>query len=68
MTTSDKITHAVDVVFLLGIAALTYFFVQADRQHEQELSKQAGMIQLLEGRLAALEAKAGKPDTTQPGR
>lgn len=66
MTTSDKVTHVVDVIFLIGIAALTYFFMKADREHERELTSLQGTVQRLEGRLAALEAKSGLPAAQTP--
>ena len=65
MTTSDKITHAVDVLFLIGIAVLIYFFAGADREHEKELSRLAGTIQQLEGKVIALET-AVKPAGGSP--
>ena len=61
MTTSDKITHAVDVLFLIGIAVLIYFFAGADREHEKELSRLAGTIQQLEGKVIALEMAVKPP-------
>jgi hypothetical protein len=61
MTTSDKITHVVDVIFLIGIAVLSYFFMKADREHERELSSLQGTVQQLQGKMTALEAKAGIP-------
>ena len=68
MTTSDKITHAMDVVFLIGIIVLVYFFMRADREHERELSALQGTVQELQGKVIALEARAGTPSATQPGQ
>jgi hypothetical protein len=59
MTTSDKITHVVDVIFLVGIVILVYFFMRTDREHERELSSLQGTVQQLQGKVTALEAKAG---------
>ena len=63
MTTSDKITHAMDVVFLIGIAVIVYFFLAADREHERELSALQGTVQQLQGKVTALEAKSGPAGT-----
>ena len=63
MTTSDKITHAVDVVFLIGIIVIVYLLMGADREHERELSALQGTVQQLQGKVTALEAKAGIPAT-----
>jgi hypothetical protein len=51
----------VDVVFLIGIIVLVYFFMRADREHEQELSALQGSLRQLEGKVTALEAKTGTP-------
>jgi hypothetical protein len=68
MTTSDKITHAMDVVFLIGIIALVYFFMRADRDHERELSALQATVQELQGKVIALEGKSGTPSATKPGQ
>lgn len=68
MTTSDKITHVVDVIFLVGIITLVYLFSTADRQHEKELSAMSATIQELDRRVVALEAKVGKPDAPKPAQ
>ena len=59
MTTSDKITHAVDVLFLIGIVVLVYFFSRADKEHERELSALQATVQELQGKVTTLEGKAG---------
>jgi hypothetical protein len=59
MTTSDKITHVVDVIFLVGIIILVYLFTRTDREHERELSSLQATVQQLQGKVIALEAKAG---------
>jgi hypothetical protein len=68
MTTSDKITHVVDVIFLIGIAVLVYFFTRADREHERELSGLQGTVQQLQGKVTALEAKLGVTEKTPPAQ
>jgi hypothetical protein len=63
MTTSDKITHIVDVIFLVGIAILVYFSMRTDREHERELSSLQATVQQLQGKVTTLEAKAGVADS-----
>jgi hypothetical protein len=65
MTTSDKVTHIVDVIFLIGIAVIVFLFLRADREHERELSSLQATVQQLQGKVTALEAKAGIPPNAQ---
>lgn len=59
MTTSDKVTHVVDVIFLIGIAVIVFLFLRADREHEKELSSLQATVQQLQGKVTALETKVG---------
>jgi len=59
MTTSDKVTHVVDVIFLIGIGVIVFLFLRADREHEKELSSLQATVQQLQGKVTALEAKVG---------
>ena len=68
MTTSDKITHAVDVVFLVGIIVLVVLFQKTSKQQEREILGLKGTVERLEGRLIELENKSGKSPATQPGQ
>jgi hypothetical protein len=68
MTTSDKVTHVMDVLFLIGIIVMVYFFMQADREHEAELSSLQGTVQQLQGKVTALETKAGIPAEKAAGQ
>ena len=66
MTTSDKVTHAVDVLFLIGIVVLVYFFNRTDKEHERELSSLQATVQMLQGKVTTLEGKLGvkEPEST----
>ncbi len=59
MTTSDKVTHVVDVLFLIGIVVLVYFFNRADKEQERELSSLQATVQMLQGKVTTLEGKVG---------
>lgn len=67
MTTSDKITHVVDVVFLIGIVVLVFLFQRENREQEKEILGLKGTIERLEGRVMELEGKAGKSPATKVG-
>lgn len=67
MTTSDKITHAVDVVFLVGIIVLVVLFGRENQQQEKEILGLKGTIERLEGRLMKLESNAGNSPATKVG-
>ncbi len=66
MTTSDKVTHVVDVLFLIGIVVLVYFFNRTDKEHERELSSLQATVQMLQGKVTTLEGKLGvkEPEPT----
>jgi hypothetical protein len=67
MTTSDKITHVVDVVFLVGIIVLVVLFQKANNEQEKEILGLKGTIDRLEGRVMNLENKSGKSPATKVG-
>ena len=55
MTTSDKITHIMDVLFFIGLVILVMVFAKADREHEQKILTLEGTVSQLQGQVAALE-------------
>jgi glucose/arabinose dehydrogenase len=57
MTTSDKITHVMDVLFFVALLVLIYFFARADKEHDRHLASLEGTIQKLQGQVTLLEAK-----------
>jgi hypothetical protein len=57
MTTSDKITHVMDVLFFVALLVLIFFFARADREHDRHIASLEGTVQKLQGQVALLEAK-----------
>jgi preprotein translocase subunit SecG len=57
MTTSDKITHVMDVLFFVALLVLIFFFARADKEHDRHIASLEGTIQQLQGQVTLLEAK-----------
>jgi len=57
MTTSDKITHVMDVLFFVALLVLIFFFARADREHDRHIASLEGTVQKLQGQVTLLEAK-----------
>ena len=71
MTTSDKITHLMDVLFFIGLVVLVFVFVRADNEHEKQIASLEQSLQKVQGQLTIIEGKlanSGDPPARPPGQ